>query len=139
MKKVILIAWLAGLIFGLGLLCSGMVNPQRVLAFLDISRDWNPALLWVMVGAIAVSAVAFRLASQRSTSLSGWPMQLPTSRHLDRKLIIGAILFGLGWGLAGFCPGPALVALLFGSLKPWLFVASMLVGMGLQALLAEKL
>ncbi len=131
MNKVWILAWLSGVLFGLGLLCSQMVNPQQVLAFLDISRDWNPALMWVMAGAIAVSALAFRLARQRQHSLSGLPMQLPAQQPVNRRLLCGAALFGLGWGLAGFCPGPALVALMYGMLKPWIFVISMLVGMWL--------
>lgn len=131
MFKTTLTAWIAGLLFGLGLILSGMVNPHKVRAFLDISRDWDPSLALVMAGAIAVAFIGFRLAGARAHSRPGQPLQLPDTRRIDRRLLLGAALFGLGWGLAGFCPGPAIVALMFGSLKPWIFVGSMLAGMWL--------
>lgn len=137
MFKITLTAWIAGLLFGLGLILSGMVNPHKVRAFLDISRDWDPSLAFVMVGAIAVAFIGFRLAVTHSHSLLGQPLHLPDTRRIDRRLLLGAALFGLGWGLAGFCPGPAIVALMFGSLKPWLFVGSMLAGMWLHTLIPQ--
>ncbi|MBX9407261.1 YeeE/YedE family protein [Pseudomonas baetica] len=124
-------AWLAGLIFGIGLLISGMTNPAKVIGFLDLGGRWDPSLAFVMAGAIAVAAVGFKFARTRTRSLLGLPMNLPTARHIDRRLVIGSLLFGLGWGLAGICPGPSLVLLGAGIGKGAVFVIAMLVGMGL--------
>ena len=98
------IALLAGVIFGLGLIIGGMTNPAKVLAFLDIAGDWDPSLAFVMMGAIAFGFFAFRVARRQSISRLGLPIQLPAITLIDRKLVIGAILFGAGWGIAGFCP-----------------------------------
>jgi len=125
----------AGLVFGLGLLLSGMADPAKVLGFLDLAGRWDPSLALVMAGAIGVGAIAFARARTRATSLLGAGMQLPTKRTLDRRLIVGSALFGAGWGLAGFCPGPALVALGLGEPKAVVFVAAMLTGMGLFELI----
>ena len=122
---------LAGLVFGLGLIVSGMANPAKVLGFLDLAGAWDPSLALVMVGAIGVGVVAFFAARQRTVSLLGAKMKLPTARQIDRRLVSGSVLFGIGWGVAGFCPGPALVALGMGELKALLFVVAMLAGMGL--------
>ena len=122
---------LAGLVFGLGLLVSGMANPAKVLGFLDLAGAWDPSLAFVMAGAIAVSALAFFAARQRTQSLLGAEMKLPTARRIDRRLVGGSVLFGIGWGVAGFCPGPALVAVGLGEMKALLFVAAMLAGMGI--------
>ena len=122
---------LAGLIFGLGLIVSGMANPAKVLGFLDLAGRWDPSLAFVMGGAIAVGLVAFRFARRRTSSFLGEAMRLPTGNRVDRRLLTGSVLFGVGWGIAGFCPGPALVALGMGETKAVLFVAAMLVGMGL--------
>jgi uncharacterized protein len=135
---VIVIAWLAGVIFGLGLIVGGMTNPAKVLAFLDISGDWDPSLAFVMMGAIAVGFFAFKAAAKQSRSLLGLAMQLPASKQIDRKLVIGALLFGAGWGLAGFCPGPAVASLLVGGSAVWIFVASMLAGMVLHTLAVRR-
>ncbi|MDR6917205.1 putative membrane protein YedE/YeeE [Pseudomonas sp. 3296] len=124
-------AWMAGLIFGLGLLVSGMTNPAKVLGFLDVAGAWDPSLAFVMVGAIAVAAVSFQVSRTRTRSLLGLPINLPTARHIDRRLVIGSMLFGIGWGLAGICPGPALVLMGSGILKGVVFVMAMLAGMGL--------
>ena len=121
---------LAGLVFGLGLVVSGMANPAKVLGFLDLGGNWDPSLAFVMAGAIAVGAVAFTVANRRSRSMLGAEMRLPSARHLDRRLILGSMLFGIGWGVAGFCPGPALVSLGMGEVKALVFVAAMLLGMG---------
>lgn len=121
---------LAGLVFGLGLIVSGMANPAKVLGFLDVTGRWDPSLAFVMAGAIAVGAVAFALARRRTASLLGAPMRLPATRAIDRRLVIGSALFGMGWGIAGFCPGPALVSLGMGEVKGMVFVAAMLAGMG---------
>ena len=121
---------LGGLVFGLGLIVSGMANPAKVLGFLDVTGRWDPSLAFVMAGAIAVGAVTFALARRRTASLLGAPMRLPATRAIDRRLVIGSALFGIGWGIAGFCPGPALVSLGMGEVKGLVFVAAMLAGMG---------
>jgi uncharacterized membrane protein YedE/YeeE len=131
-------ALLAGLVFGLGLILSGMGNPAKVQNFLDIFGHWDPSLGLVMGGAIAVGLGAFAWAKKRKTSLLGEPMQLPTARVIDGKLLTGAALFGAGWGLAGFCPGPAVMNLATGKGEVLLFVAAMLVGMLAQHALARK-
>jgi uncharacterized membrane protein YedE/YeeE len=123
----------AGLLFGLGLIVSGMADPAKVLGFLDLAGHWDPSLALVMAGAIAIGMPAFALARRRSRSLLGAPMQLPTARGIDRRLVLGSLLFGVGWGLAGICPGPALVLLGMGSLKGLAFVLAMLAGMLLFA------
>lgn len=132
------IALIAGLVFGLGLMLSGMGNPAKVQNFLDVFGHWDPSLGLVMGGAIAVGLVAFGWAKKRRTALLGTPMQLPTATAVDRQLLTGAALFGVGWGLAGFCPGPALMNLSTGHHEVWWFVAAMLVGMWLQHALAKR-
>ncbi|MDH3209515.1 MAG: YeeE/YedE family protein [Burkholderiaceae bacterium] len=127
---IVFASLLAGLVFGLGLIASGMANPAKVLGFLDLVGRWDPSLVFVMGGAIAVGAIAFFFARRRTVSLLGAAMKLPTARHVDRRLVVGSLLFGVGWGVAGFCPGPALVALGLGEAKALLFVVAMLVGMG---------
>lgn len=129
---------LAGLVFGLGLIISGMANPAKVLGFLDLGGRWDPSLALVMAGAIAVGFFAFALARTRALSFLGAEMKLSTARHIDRRLVMGGLLFGIGWGVAGFCPGPALVALGMGESKAFVFVAAMLVGMGVFELLERK-
>ena len=125
-----LFAFIAGLIFGLGLIVAGMVNPAKIIGFLDIAGTWDPSLALVMVGAIAVGLVAFALARRRTMSALGLPMQLPSQRTVDARLIGGSLVFGIGWGLAGFCPGPAIVALGGGYAKAAAFTVAMLLGMG---------
>lgn len=122
-------ALISGLVFGLGLIGSGMTDPAKVKGFLDLFGAWDPSLALVMGGAIAVGAVAFAMARRRTVSWSGEPMALPSSTVIDRRLLLGGVLFGAGWGIAGFCPGPALVAASSGSLAALGFVAAMLVGM----------
>lgn len=131
-------AFLAGAVFGLGLIVSGMADPAKVLAFLDLAGAWDPSLALVMVGAILVGAVAFAFAGKRAQSLLGLQMRMPTARQLDRRLVGGSLLFGIGWGIAGFCPGPALVALGMGEPKALVFVVAMLVGMGLFELFQRR-
>ncbi len=135
---IAIVALLSGLVFGLGLILSGMGNPAKVQNFLDIGGTWDPSLGLVMGGAIAVGLVAFTWAKPRKTSVLGEPMQLPTSTALDRKLLTGAALFGAGWGLAGFCPGPAVMNLATLRVEVWLFVAAMLAGMVLQHAWAKR-
>jgi uncharacterized membrane protein YedE/YeeE len=110
-----------------------MANPAKVLGFLDIAGRWDPSLALVMAGAIAVGAIGFALAGRRKVSLLGAPMALPTARAIDKRLVLGSVVFGFGWGLAGFCPGPALVALGAGRVEALVFVASMVAGMLLFA------
>ncbi len=133
----VLASLLVGLIFGLGLIVSGMANPAKVLGFLDLAGRWDPSLALVMAGAIAVGAVAFALARRRTRSLLGLEMRLPAASAVDRRLAGGSLLFGIGWGVAGFCPGPGLVALGMGEVKAAVFVAAMLAGMALFEL-AER-
>ncbi len=130
-----LTALFSGLLFGVGLMVSGMANPSKVLGFLDIAGRWDPSLAFVMVGAIAIGAIAFAFATRLKKSLLGLPMQIPGSSSVTLRLILGSAVFGVGWGLAGFCPGPALVALGAGFPKAWGFVAAMLAGMAVFELL----
>ena len=131
----VLTSLLTGLVFGLGLIVSGMANPAKVLGFLDVGGAWDPSLALVMAGAIAVGFVAFFFAKNRTLSLMGAEMKLPTASPIDRRLMMGSTLFGIGWGIAGFCPGPGLVALGMGESKALVFVAAMLVGMAVYELL----
>lgn len=135
---LVLMSFVAGLVFGLGLLLSGMANPAKVLGFLDLAGPWDPSLALVMAGAIAVAAPAFFWARKRRVSLLGVPMQLPTATAINRRLVLGSLLFGAGWGVAGFCPGPGLVALGMGVPQAFIFVLAMLVGMGLFELLERR-
>ncbi|NBV72102.1 MAG: YeeE/YedE family protein [Burkholderiaceae bacterium] len=130
--------YLIGVLFGLGLIISGMTNPAKILAFLDIAGAWDPSLIFVMGGAVLVGLIAFYLAKNRTQSFLGGAMHIPTRRDIDRPLIIGSALFGVGWGLAGFCPGPALVSLGSGELKALVFVVAMLGGMLLFDFLGQK-
>ena len=132
-----LAAFAAGLVFGLGLIVSGMTNPPKVIGFLDIAGAWDPSLAFVMAGAIAVGFLAFAVARKRTTTFLGGALQLPQARDIDTRLVGGAIVFGIGWGLAGFCPGPALVAFGGGQDKAAVFVVAMLAGM-LLFTLAER-
>ncbi|MCK5875673.1 MAG: YeeE/YedE family protein [Alcanivoracaceae bacterium] len=138
MQKHIISALLVGLIFGVGLILGGMTNPAKVIGFLDLFGNWDPSLAFVMGGAISVGLLAFRIAGGRPTSLLGEPMRIPTRKDIDTRLVLGSLVFGAGWGLAGFCPGPALVALGTGSLKATIFVASMLTGMALFELVERS-
>lgn len=122
-------ALLAGLLFGAGLMVSGMSNPSKVLGFLDLAGRWDPSLAFVMVGAIIMGSVAFFVARRRKRSLLGLPLRLPASATITPRLVLGSATFGIGWGLAGFCPGPALVALGAGYPKAIGFVAAMVAGM----------
>jgi uncharacterized membrane protein YedE/YeeE len=135
---LIITALLSGLIFGLGLIVSGMADPGKVLGFLDLAGNWDPSLALVMGGAVAVGLLAFALAKRRSATLLGGPLCLPTSRDIDRRLVLGSTLFGIGWGIAGFCPGPALTSLGTGNPKAVLFVVGMLAGMAIFALLERR-
>ena len=119
----------AGLVFGIGLILSGMTDPGKVIGFLDLAGAWDPSLGLVMGGAILVGLFAFAFAKRRATTLLGGAMHLPKGSDIDQRLVIGSLLFGAGWGLAGFCPGPALVSLGSGRQEAAVFVVAMLAGM----------
>ena len=125
----LMMAFLTGLVFGLGLILSGMTDPSKVIGFLDLAGNWDPSLAFVMGGAILVGAIAYRFAEDRKTSFLGEAMRLPTARQIDRRLVLGGLAFGAGWGLAGYCPGPALVSVMQGGTKPLIFVLAMIAGM----------
>ena len=133
--KNMLFSFFGGLVFGIGLIIAGMANPAKVLGFLDLAGKWDPSLALVMAGAIAVGGIAFALARRRTTSLLGLAMQLPTARHIDRRLVGGNLLFGIGWGLAGICPGPGIVLLGAGVSQGAIFVIAMIAGMAVFELL----
>ncbi len=118
----------SGLLFGFGLSLSQMVEPQKVQAFLDLAGDWDPSLALVMGGAVVVTALLFPWVLRRPASLSGASFSLPTRQDIDAPLVLGAATFGIGWGLTGYCPGPALSALTLGFWEPWVFVPAMLLG-----------
>ncbi|NHZ97776.1 DUF6691 family protein [Massilia sp. CCM 8734] len=122
--KTVITAFASGLVFGLGLILSGMTDPSKVIGFLDLAGNFNPALALVMIGAIPVAALAFRIAARRPTAL-----HLPEARKIDRRLLLGALTFGAGWGVAGYCPGPALASLATGGSDALIFVAAMVGGM----------
>jgi uncharacterized membrane protein YedE/YeeE len=124
-------SFLVGLIFGAGLILAGMTDPSKVIGFLDVAGHWDPSLALVMGGAILVGLVAFRFAHKRTANFFGGAMHLPTRRDVDLRLAGGSLVFGIGWGMAGFCPGPALTALGTGSSKAMIFVAAMIAGMAL--------
>jgi uncharacterized membrane protein YedE/YeeE len=118
-----------GLLFGWGLLISGMTDPGKVIGFLDLAGSWDPSLALVMGGAIAVGFFAFAAAKKRTSSFFGGALHLPTSRDIDKRLLLGSLLFGAGWGLAGFCPGPGIVSMAAGQPKAAVFVVAMIAGM----------
>ena len=121
--------FIVGLLFGLGLMLSGMTDPGKVIGFLDLFGAWDPSLALVMGGAILVSFFAFTVAKKRTTTFLGGVLRFPTNVDIDKKLVVGSVLFGAGWGLAGFCPGPAMVSMADGQPKALVFVLAMLVGM----------
>lgn len=125
----LLITFLSGLIFALGLGISGMTQPHIVRGFLDFFGNWDPRLLGVMIGAIVLHGIAYRIIKKRSSPLLEESFQLPTKKDIDGRLILGAVIFGLGWGWAGICPGPGLVALLSGDMRIMLFIGALLLGM----------
>ena len=130
-----LVSLFCGVLFGLGLIISGMVNPAKVIGFLDLAGAWDPSLALVMVGGIAVAFVGFRFANRQTSAVLGGEMHLPTRRDVDKRLVLGSLLFGVGWGIAGLCPGPALVSLGAGHIDAVYFVLAMVLGMSLFAFL----
>ncbi|ENY0908311.1 DUF6691 family protein [Serratia marcescens] len=133
-----LLALLSGVIFGLGLIVAGMANPAKVLAFLDVTGQWDPSLALVMVGAIAVAAPAFLWARRRERSLLGEPLQIPAAGRVERRLLAGSALFGVGWGIAGICPGSAWVLAGAEIQRVWPFLLAMLAGMALYEIIMRR-
>ena len=136
--RAIIPASVAGVIFGAGLAMSDMVNPARVLGFLDIAGAWDPTLALVMGAAVVASAIGYAFSKRLRAPLFGKSFFIPENRRLDSQLIGGAALFGIGWGLVGFCPGPAIAGLIYGMWQPWLFVAAMVAGMALQRVISAQ-
>ena len=132
--RTLLSALIVGILFGAGLALSDMVNPARVLAFLDAAGAWDPTLAFVMAGALVPSGLGYLAVRRMRAPFLAAEFRIPMNRTLDRQLLVGAALFGAGWGLAGFCPGPAIAALVYGMWQPWLFVAAMLAGMTIHRL-----
>lgn len=137
MKNIL--TFISGLIFGVGLIISGMTNPAKVIGFLDLFGNWDPSLIFVMLGAIPIAFIGFRIIEKKQATLLNEPVHLPGKDHMNSELIIGSLLFGSGWALAGFCPGPALVALGSGNSKGIIFVVAMLAGMLLHDHLYRRL
>jgi uncharacterized membrane protein YedE/YeeE len=132
-------ALLSGALLGAGLVVSDMINPARVLAFLDLAGAWDATLLFVMAGAVALAAIGYVIARRMQRPLLGSRFYIPEARTLDLRLVLGSALFGVGWGLVGLCPGPAIAALVFGVWQAWVFFVAMLAGMLLHRVLAERL
>lgn len=126
-----IIALVAGLLFGLGLTVSGMINPAKALGFLDVAGNWDPSLAFVMAGAIPLAAIGFALGNRRRAPVAATKFATPTKSGIDARLILGALTFGVGWGLVGFCPGPGIASLFPGGWRASVFVAAMLVGMAI--------
>jgi uncharacterized membrane protein YedE/YeeE len=131
----VLSAFAVGLIFGIGLIVSGMTDPSKIIGFLDLTGRWDPSLAFVMGGAVVVGLIAFRVARRRTAAFLGGAMHLPTAQQIDRRLVLGSLAFGVGWGLAGYCPGPAVVSVGMGQEKAIVFVVAMLAGMGIYELI----
>lgn len=131
-------AFLCGLLFGAGLIVSQMSNPAKVFGFLDVTGAWDPSLAFVMGGAVAVFGILYRVALQRPAPVLAPVFTLPATRRVDLPLMLGAVLFGAGWGLGGFCPGPAIVSAAFGDSRVWVFVLAMIVGMAAVHLIRRK-
>ncbi len=127
--KNTLLSGLAGLVFGVGLLVAGMTRPSKVVAFLDVSGDWDPSLAFVMIGAIAVHFIAYRFVPTLGSPFLGGRFALPTRRDVDTRLLLGAALFGIGWGIGGYCPGPALVSVVNGTSDALVFFGGLVAGM----------
>lgn len=134
---ILISAFMSGLIFGIGLILSGMTDPAKVIGFLDVTGSWNPSLAFVMIGAIAVAYFAFHIATRQSKTILGEQIVLPAKKEIDARLIVGSITFGIGWGLAGYCPGPAIASIATNASEPILFSAAMLAGMAIYEVLQK--
>lgn len=134
----LIFALLTGLVFGVGIAISGMINPAKVFNFFDIAGAWDPSLAFVMGGAVMVTFIGYRLVWRRRTPLFSTAFQIPKSTAIDRKLVGGAVIFGLGWGIAGFCPGAAIPALGTGRPEVALFVVAVLTGIAARHLVASR-
>lgn len=137
MKALSLAALVSGALFGLGLAMSGLTDPRRVLGFLDVFGDFDPTLMFVLGGAVGTTSLLFRLVLRRRSPLLAMTFQLPSAKHVDRRLLGGAALFGVGWGIAGYCPGPALAGLGIGSVEALWFVPAMLAGTLLHRIVSQ--
>ena len=137
MRRLVLAAFVSGVLFGVGLAMSGMTDPRRVLGFLDLFGEFDPTLLFVLGGAVATTTVLFRFVLRRGSPVLASTFQVSNLRHIDRSLLAGAAIFGIGWGIAGYCPGPVLAGLGIGSLEALWFVPAMIVGMLLHRLVAR--
>lgn len=133
-----IVVFLVGIIFGLGIAISGMADPAKVLNFFDLAGSWDPSLLLVMVSALATTAIGYRLVFRRSQPLFDASFHLPASGRIDAPLVLGSAVFGVGWGVAGFCPGGAIPALGLGRIEPFVFVAAMCVGIFLARTLRNQ-
>ncbi|WP_109440758.1 DUF6691 family protein [Acinetobacter haemolyticus] len=133
-----LFAFIFGSLFAIGLMVSGMSNPEKVLGFLDLFGDWDISLMFVIVGAILVAFIPFQRAIRNPKTLFGEKINLPTSFQIDKNLIIGALLFGVGWGIAGICPAPAITLIGLGYLEAWYFIGSMLLGIYFHYIWAKR-
>ncbi|MCH7311529.1 YeeE/YedE family protein [Acinetobacter sp. ANC 4805] len=136
MKNIL--AFIFGSLFALGLLISGMSNPEKVLGFLDILGQWDISLMFVMMGAIIVAIIPFQKAIRNPKTIFGEEISLPMNTHIDKKLIVGSSLFGVGWGIAGICPAPAITLIGLGYSQAWYFIAAMLLGMSVHRLWSER-
>ena len=134
----VFMAFVVGLVFGIGLILAGMTDPAKVQAFLDLAGQWDPSLAFVMGGAILVGVLVFPFAAKRDRALLGDIMRLPSATRIDHRLVLGGLAFGAGWGLAGFCPGPALASLASGRSEVLLFTGAMLAGMGIFEILERR-
>ena len=135
----IIVALAAGLLFGLGLTVSQMINPAKVVAFLDVAGDWDPSLAFVILGAISIAAIGFAFGKRQQAPVCAPEFVGPTNKAIDGRLVLGAVLFGTGWGLVGYCPGPALASLTFGGMSTAVFLVSMLIGMVVFAVVETAL
>jgi uncharacterized membrane protein YedE/YeeE len=133
-----LTAFIVGLIFGIGLLISGMTQPEKIFGFLDLTGRWDPSLIFVMGGGLVVAAAGFFFAGRRGKSLLGDPLSLPMKKQIDPRLLAGATIFGVGWGLAGVCPAPAIVNLGFASAPAYIFAAAMIAGMAAYGVTLDR-
>ena len=136
--KQIIVAAVSGVLFGLGLAVAHMIDPAKVLGFLDVAGAWDPSLALVMGSALVVAALGYRVAGRRIKPLFAESFRLPSNEKIDPSLVVGSAIFGVGWGLAGFCPGPAIASLGFGQPKVWLFVAGMAIGGALHHLVRRR-